>query len=133
MTTLTLRPFGGEGDLSPITELINLCDETDRLGDPFTTADLRRAFADPRLDPQRDLRLWEVEGALVGVGWVNAGPIGDSVAGHFWLYIHPDARSSDLEAQIAAWAEQRIGAAGEACGVPATIETWAGAGQADRI
>jgi ribosomal protein S18 acetylase RimI-like enzyme len=122
MATLTMRPYAGEADLAPITELLNLCDAADRLDDNYAIDDLRVEFADPRLDPANDMRLWEDgDGRLVAFGqtWINRE--GDKIDGSLYWRVLPSARGAGLEDEIMAWGCERIRAAGQEAGKPAVI------------
>lgn len=109
VSTLMTRPYTGEADLQPICELLNTCDAVDDLDDNYDVAELRVEFADPRLDPERDLRLWEdAAGRLVGFGQVWIQPDGEVVDGFLYARVHPDARTSGLDDEIIAWGHKRV-------------------------
>lgn len=122
MTTLTMRPYAGEADLQPICDLLNHCDAVDRLDDSYAVEDLRLEFDDPRLDPARDLRLWEgAGGQLVGFGqtWVpQDAPTGD---GFLYWRLHPGARGDGIEGELIAWGGQRIREATRGRGLDARL------------
>src|SRR5690349_905095 len=108
MTTQTLfrtRSYAGEADLPAICDLLNACDAVDKLDDNYTVEDLRTEFTNPRLDPARDVRLWEDgAGRLIGLGQIwsaaNVEAVQDIGVG---IRVHPDARGNDLESEILAW------------------------------
>ena len=109
VSTLMTRPYAGEADLQPICELLNTCDAVDDLDDNYDVAELRVEFTDPRLDPERDLRLWEdAAGRLVGFGQIWIQPDGEVVDGFLYARVHPDARASGLDDEIIAWGHKRV-------------------------
>ncbi len=109
MNTLTTRPYAGEIDLPAVVELLNSCDAADQLDDNYAIDDLRLEFADPRLDPANDLRLWEdADGALIGFGQVWLEPDADPVEGSLYWRVATAARGSGVEDEIMAWAGERV-------------------------
>jgi len=119
---LTMRPFLGEADLAPICELLNYCDAVDQLDDNYAVADLRLEFADPRLDPARDLRLWEDDdGRVIGFGQTWIPQDGAIVDGFLYFRVHPGSRGSGLESEIIAWGSQRLREAGRERGQPVQL------------
>jgi mycothiol synthase len=109
VTTLTMRPYAGEVDLQPIADMLNECEALDTLDEGTSVGDLRLEFADPEVDPARDLRLWEdAGGRLIGFGQLSLHAESDEPDGYLWFKVHPSARGEDLEAQILAWGAERI-------------------------
>lgn len=109
MNTLTMRPYAGEADLPAITGLLNDCDAADHLDDNYAIDDLRLEFADPRLDPANDLRLWEdADGALIAFGQVWIDSDAEAVEGSLYWRVAPAARGGDIEDEIMAWASGRV-------------------------
>lgn len=120
MNTLTMRPYTGETDIPAIVELLNHCDAVDQLDDNYAVDDLRLEFADPRLSPADDLRLWEDgDGALIAFGQVWTAPDATPVDGSLYWRVAPSARGSGVEDEIMAWAEARVRAV--AAGRPARM------------
>ncbi len=121
---LTHRPFAGEADLPPIVTLVDACEEVDRLDRRTSVAESRAAFASPAVDTARDLRLWiDEHGRLLAFGRLNIYDADAEVEGRFWLHVHPLVRGGDVEAQIIAWAEERMHAAGRERGRSARLLT----------
>lgn len=123
LTTLTIRPYAGETDLQPITDLINICDTVDQQDDNYSVDDLRLEFTAPHLDQARDLRLWEdAQGQLTGFGQLQMRAAGQDshqeIDGFLYFCVHPDARGSDVESDIIAWASERLREVGRARGLP---------------
>lgn len=109
MTTITMRPYAGESNLQAITDLLNHCDAVDNLDDSYDVDDLRLEFSDPRLDPERDLRLWEDEaGRLIAFGQIWLPQEGEAVDGFLYWRVHPDTRNAGLEAEMFDWGRERI-------------------------
>jgi len=67
MANLSARCYGGESDLTAIADLINTCEEVDRLDEGTSISELQQKFNKPSLDKARDIRLWEdANGKLIG-------------------------------------------------------------------
>lgn len=108
---LTLRPYAGEADLHPIADLLNTCEAVDHLDEGISVEELREDLADPRLDPGRDVHLWEdAGGTLIGYAevWAPEPQPGEAADGFLWFKVHPEARGLGLEAQIVTWGEERM-------------------------
>jgi mycothiol synthase len=109
MTTLTTRPYAGERDLEAVTELLNQVSQAYRLDDSYAEEDLRLEFADPRVDPARDLRLWEdADGRLAAFGQVWLPPDSELVDAFTYWRVHPSAEGSGVEDELFAWGAERI-------------------------
>jgi GNAT superfamily N-acetyltransferase len=124
-----MRPYAGEADVQPITNLLNLCDAVDQQDDNYDAEDLRLEFSDPQLDPTRDLQVWaDDDGRLVGFAqtWIPAAHEGDShVDGFLYFRVHPEARGGALERDILAWGEERLREVGRERGLPVKMRTGA--------
>ncbi len=114
MTTETIkistRPYGGDSDVQAVCDLLNLCDKIDKTDDSYAVEDLRLEFEHPKLNKEKDLRLWESsEGELLGFGqiWLELETEG-KIDGFSYFRIHPDYRHTDVADQIVHWLEQRI-------------------------
>ena len=106
---LTMRPYAGEQDLPLIVDLINACEASDRIDEGTSVDELWRTLDDPRLDQARDLQLWLTENnTAVGFGQLRLMNEGAHPEGILWFKVHPEVRTSEIEAQIFAWAETRI-------------------------
>lgn len=116
------RPYVGEADLPAITELLNDCDTVDQLEDNYALDDLRLEFADPRLDPANDLRLWEdADGALIAFGQVWIDRNTDRVEGSLYFRVAPAARGSGIEDEVMTWVSARVRGLAHAAGKPARL------------
>ena len=95
---LDLRPFGGPGDYPRMVEVRSACDPVDGTDEVVTVEDLANFIGNPvGFDPARDVLLAEVDGQVVGYGWVShrleaAGDEIHIVRG----YIHPSWRRRGL-------------------------------------
>lgn len=119
-TRLATRQFRGEEDLVKIADLWNLCEEVDQLGQGTTVNELRVEFADPWLDPERNVLLWEdAQGHLVGFGQIWIPQNDERVEGRIVYQAHPEYRQSGLEVQILDWGEARLREISYERGIPA--------------
>ncbi len=109
MATIRARSFVGEADFPAIAELWNACEAVDRTGAGASVNELRVEFADPWLDVQRNVRLWEdADGSLIGFAQLWTPQAADTVQGRIVYVIHPDHRHEDFELQVVGWAEGRL-------------------------
>jgi mycothiol synthase len=107
--TITTRPYIGETDLAPVADFLNLVEAHDRIEEGTSVAELREEFGEPGFEPERDLRLYEDEmGQLVGFAQLWAVEDTDDNDGFLWFKVHPQHRGGELEAQMFAWAEERL-------------------------
>ncbi|MGD1904656.1 MAG: GNAT family N-acetyltransferase, partial [Leptolyngbyaceae cyanobacterium] len=125
-TLLTFKPsfYTGERDLAAIAALINTCRAADGLEARTSVPRLQENFADPQFELGRDLRLWrDVTGALMAVAqlWRTA-PMTNLIA-HLQFDIHPQARRSDLAAEIVTWAEQQLQQVGQQLNLPTRLHS----------
>ncbi len=135
MTTATIasRPYAGEADLAQIADLQNACEAVDRLDAGISVEELRTELGDPRLDAQRDMRLWEDDGQLVGFGQLWRMPLPEELNGRLMLWVLPEARGNGLETQIIAWGAERLREAASEHGKPGRLRIQAREDQADRL
>lgn len=106
MTTETLkiltRHYAGDSDLQAVCDLLNLCDKTDKTDDSYTVEDLRLEFEHPKLNKEKDLRLWESgEGKLLGFGqlWMELSGV-DKIDAFGYFRVHPDYRHTVVADEI---------------------------------
>lgn len=128
MATLTLRPYTSEADLPRIVDLLNACEAVDHLDEGISIEELREELTDPRIDPARDIRLWEdADGALVAYAeiWKPTPPPGEEPDGFLWFKVHPDMRGGSLEVQALAWGEARMREVARECGARVTLRSGA--------
>jgi len=109
MANLSGRCYGGESDLTAIADLINTCEEVDRLDEGTSISELQQKFNKPSLDKARDIRLWEdANGKLIGFAQLGIVEPGEVIDGRLSFRVHPDARGGDVEAVAIAWGEVRM-------------------------
>ena len=109
MANLSARCYGGESDLTAIADLINTCEEVDRLDEGTSISELQQKFNKPSLDKARDIRLWEdANGKLIGFAQLGIVDLGEVIDGRLSFRVHPDARGGDVEAVAIAWGEVRM-------------------------
>jgi mycothiol synthase len=134
MLTLTKRAYIGEGDLNAIACLLNACDAVDKLEQGTTVAELQTEFSTPSIDTQRDLQLWENgDGELIGFGFLWITEPSDSIDGFLSFYVHPNHRQINLESEIIAWGEQRMGEVQQEKQIPVRFGLSARDSQCERI
>src|SRR5262245_8899645 len=133
-TTLIARPYAGEADLPLIVELRNACEAVDRL-DWYTSVDkLRVEYADPRLDPARDLQLWqEADGELIGFAQIWILVSAEELNGRIFTWVHPEARGGTLETQILDWGAERLRVAAREHSLPGRLRPTTSAEQTDEM
>lgn len=95
-------------DMHEIARLVNRC----ALGGEGTTEDVSpQALSDqisyPRIDRERDLRVWERAGEIAAFARLTIEPVGDELQGRLYYSIrtHGDAA---LEREIVGWASGRM-------------------------
>ena len=109
MANLSARCYRGESDLTAIADLINTCEEVDRLDEGTSISELQQKFNKPSLDKARDIRLWEdANGKLIGFAQLGIVDLGEVIDGRLSFRVHPDARGGDVEAVAIAWGEVRM-------------------------
>lgn len=119
-TRLEARRFLGEEDFARIADLWNACEEVDQLGEGTTVNQLRVEFADPWLDKERNVRLWDdADGNLVGFAQIWIPQTDDLIEGRIVYQAHPEQRENGLEAQILDWGEARLREISRERGIPA--------------
>ncbi|HEX6288097.1 MAG TPA: GNAT family N-acetyltransferase [Herpetosiphonaceae bacterium] len=119
---LSARPFAGEADFPAIVELWNTCEAVDQVGEGTSVNQLRVEFADPWLDTERNVRLWEdADGALIGFGQIWTPNSADEIQSRLVYQVHPEHRQRGLESQIIAWAEERLRDLSRERGLPARL------------
>lgn len=133
-TTVSARPFAGEADLPLIVDLLNTCETVDQLDWHTSVAKLRVEYADPRLDPARDLQLWQdADGALIGFTQIWILVSAEELNGRIFTWVHPEARGGTLETQILDWGAERLRAAACEHGLPGRLRPTSGVEQTDEV
>lgn len=134
MRTVKRRPLQGDKDLLAIANLINACNEVDKLDDGVSVQELREEFDMPSVDKALDLQLWEdEEGILIGFGDLWITEPNEVIDGFLSIYVHPEARSNGLEIEIIEWADTRMREVKIARGFPVKLRTGARSTQTERI
>jgi mycothiol synthase len=127
--TLRVHPGGAE----PATEMAAIANATyvaTGIDDLTTVADLENwlGHTTAGFDPAQDLVLAEVDGALVGNGWVEWVDTTDGLR-EFRLsgYVHPDWQNRGIGRWLVAWQEERARThpAAVATERPLVLGTWA--------
>jgi|ERR687885_327705 mycothiol synthase len=134
MANLSARCYGGESDLTAIADLINTCEEVDRLDEGTSISELQQKFNKPSLDKSRDIRLWEdANGKLIGFAQLWISEPGEVIDGRLSFRVHPDARGGDVEAVAIAWGEVRMREVSVMRSSPVKLRSSARAEDGDRI
>jgi mycothiol synthase len=119
-----MRTYTGEEDLLPIADLINACDLVDKLNEGTSVAEMRSEIYAPRVDRDRDIRLWEdADGRLIGFASLWIPEPSEKIDGFLWFNILPEARSAGLEPEIIGWGEARMREAGRELGLPVQLRS----------
>jgi len=135
MVTIMTRSYGGETDLQPIADLLNICEKADRDDTYYTITGLQLEFTAPNCDATRDLRLWhDHTGQLIAFGqlWMPS-EFTEQVNGFLWFRIHPDAQQYGLGSEVIAWAEKRMHQVAQAHNLPVRLSVSCREDQSDRI
>lgn len=133
-TTVIARPYAGEADLPHIVELLNACEAVDRLHWHTSVDKLRVEYADPRLDPARDLQLWQdADGALIGFAQIWILVSAEELNGRIFTWVRPEARGGALETEILDWGAERLRGAAREHGLPGRLRPTTGAEQTDEV
>jgi mycothiol synthase len=134
--SIVMRHYNGGTDLQKIVDLFDACERVDKLDLSISPAQLQLEIEVPGVDLDRDLRLWENDvGQVIGFGELSIDePIENNLAdGTLWMIVHPAARGGDLEAQIIAWAEARMGEVGRERNGKPKLFTWSRDSRVERI
>lgn len=106
---MILRP-PVEADVSAMHELMTHIQRADRLPMVASLDEVAELFSSPDIDPQADLRVVEVDGALVGYGIVDHSPSGERLErAVLFGGIDPAHRKQGIGSQLLAWQEDRAG------------------------
>ncbi|MEO7913512.1 MAG: GNAT family N-acetyltransferase, partial [Roseiflexaceae bacterium] len=109
-------------DVPAIVDLCNAIEAIDQVGNGTSVAELQVDLANPMIDPERDLALWEDDsGKLAALGALWIHPANELIEAHFWMHIHPDARGSELDRDLADWGTQRLREIADARNLPARL------------
>ena len=134
MVNLSARCYGGESDLTAIADLMNICEEVDRLDEGTSIPELQQEFNQPSRNLARDTCLWEdAGGKLIGFALLSISEPGEVTDGSLWFRVHPEARCGDVEAAAVAWGETRMREVAKERGTPVKLRSGARAQDADRI
>lgn len=104
---MSLRPFRGD-DAAAVVELMNAASLSAYGTADTTEAELRRWLTTPDVVPERDIRVAEEEGRLVG--YADVDPT-DTEPVRNWcnIVVHPDASPDAWAPRLVAWCEERAG------------------------
>ncbi|OKH52240.1 GNAT family N-acetyltransferase [Calothrix sp. HK-06] len=134
MQAIKRRPLQGDKDLLAITNLINACNEVDKLDDGVSVQELREEFDMPSVDKALDWQLWENEdGILIGFGDLWITEPNEVIDGFLSIYVQPEARGNGLEIEIIEWADVRMREVKIARGFPVKLRTGARSTYTERI
>jgi mycothiol synthase len=127
---LTLRQHtGGTGPAALMVPIANAVYAANGMDEITTVADLENWLGHTMagFDPARDVVLAEVDGTLVGYGWVDWADTTDGLR-EFRLggYVHPDWQGRGVGRRLLAWQEAHAGAhpAAAASTRPLVLGSW---------
>jgi len=134
MANLSARCYAGESDITAIADLINTCEEVDRLDRGTSISELQQEFNQPSRDLARDICLWEdAGGQLIGFAELSIAETGEPIDGWLWFRVRPDARSGAVEAAAVVWGETRMREVASWRGARVKLRSWVNAVDGDRI
>lgn len=109
-TTVLANHVYTSQDLQAVTDLLNLCDQTYKLEDGYTSEELKVEFEHPRIDPEKDLRVWKDEtGRIVGFGQLwREDPEEVDFSAYLYMRVHPEFEKTQLADEIIVWAENVV-------------------------
>lgn len=102
---MTLRPFRDD-DASSVVELLNAASLSAYGTADWTEAELRRWLTTPDVVPERDIRLAEEGGRLVGYADVDPTDT-EPVRNWCTIVVHPEASAGAWAPPLVAWCEER--------------------------
>lgn len=122
------RPYAGEADLQPLADLLNACEEVDRLGFGVSVPVLRHQLL--QAPAPQFISLWEDDnGKLAGFANIQAiRPSPEGIEGWLAFSVHPAARpprTEDPGKRIIEWGVARMREAGQEKGIRAMLVTQA--------
>jgi mycothiol synthase len=102
---MKLRPPRDE-DFDAMLEVLNAPVRAAYGEDSYSANELRNWLTSPKVDPQRDIRLAEEDGLVIG--YVDVDPQGSAPV-RWWsdVRVHPDVDAGGVVPALVAWAEER--------------------------
>lgn len=102
---MNLRP-PREDDFEAMLEVLNAGGRAAYGEDELSAAELRTWLSSPKVEPERDIRVAEADGMLIG--YADVDPIGsDPVRWWSTVKVHPDADTDEVVGPLVRWAEER--------------------------
>lgn len=131
---LTARAYVGEPDLAAIAELFNACEAVDHLDAGTSVPELQEWMTDPTFDPIANQRLWQTETGQM-IGWTSLWlpQTASDREGRWGFKVHPDYRCQGLEAEMLAWADDRLRQMSHPCGSVMRLRASSRDCQTDRL
>lgn len=104
---MKLRP-PRDDDFEAMLEVMNAGGRAAYGEEELSADELRTWLSSPKVDPERDIRVAEKDGRVVG--YVDVDPIGSDPV-RWWTSVkaHPDADIGAVVAELVRWAEERAG------------------------
>ena len=134
MLSVSIRPYAGESDLEAIADLVNTCEEVDRLDQGTSISELQQEFNQPSRDLARDICLWEdAGGKLIGFAQLWISEPGEVMDGWLSFSVRPEARGGGVEAAAVAWGEMRMREVAQERGAHVKLRSGVRTQDADRI
>jgi mycothiol synthase len=118
---MTVRPPRDE-DFDAMLEVLNAATRAVDGEDEYSAEELRRWLTSPKVDPDRDVRVAEEHGRLVG--YADVDPQGDDpVAWWCDVRVHPDADAAAIAPELVQWLEERAGKGRLRVWTPSKVQT----------
>jgi mycothiol synthase len=104
---MKLRP-PRDDDFEAMLEVMNAGGRAAYGEDEYSAGEARTWLSSPKVDPERDIRVAEADGKLVG--YVDVDPIGSEPV-RWWssVKVHPSAETEAVVEVLVRWAEERAG------------------------
>jgi len=115
MAAFTNRSYAGDTDLQAMIDLLVVVRPSERIADYPSIVDLREMLDTSEMQTNTSL-WWDGDGQLMGFAIVHPAH------GNLIFEIAPQARGSDLAAQVVAWSVERVRNARRGAAEPASLQ-----------
>ncbi len=108
MTILKIRNYQGKVDRQAIINLLNACEAFEQLNDESSLSEILFKLNSLKVDNFPNVRLWEYEGNLIGLSFLDIQESPNLIDSELFYYIHPKQDISNLAIEMSNWAEKRV-------------------------